>query len=881
MKFVPGVPLSLYRLRYAERHGAFPAAEAVRVLGPVAAALDYAHGKGVVHRDVKPENVLVRAGRRRPPTARFRAGPRTSSGASPGSARWRWETSGTMAYMAPEQWRGRPQDGKTDQYALAAVAFELLTGHPPFDVPDKDQLARCVLAEPPPDLAGDPARAAVLARGLAKDPADRFPTCAALIAALANPPPPPPRVVPKPPAPAARGVLWGLVQSVLAAVAIFAGVWYFTRPTNTTVGPSAPTQPQGSAAVQPGGAPPVTPPPASPPGSPPTNAPPLSGQTAVATPPPPLPQAPAGALSADEQADAKKALLARLTPLSTDAEGWRNQLTGLTAPGETPEAAALHKKLLAARNAFSQFADRYAPLGTELRASPPQTRAAAAALTARLDALGAEQVDGRTLAEWKTAAAEDHAAYARLLADAESARRGNLAQFADRVRATAKALCAAAEAADTRGFDADTAAVRESRKTLLARRKEVRDAVAALALIEREVVATTPPDRTRLAELQATLRGLTIPDAAWCQETAQMARLVKEGAEAARLAFDARRMRLVEANEEAQWFVCTDANKQPIRVLGADQRRQLTTEGRAPWLHDDPEKTIHFSGNFAPGRIKTNTGPLELDYTDESGAQAKVVLDVLRKDAVAAPYARGLVHEDSAEFAVMAGRLRQQHVPYSSANKELVAQKKAEMEAALATLLNAQFSGLDLTPNEVSVLWETADRGGEKAVMLRNTFGGFRAAVVIPKSPPPGLVGDGDAGYRALVEEARRLAKGGPAAPTASAAPTAGSVWRGTLTQRGQSSEVVVTFSEVGGGIVRGRIENRGRKGGSGANTVAFTGVTVGADVVLVTRAPATGNPLLGAEWKGRVDGNALTGRWDYGTDDGGEFKLAREQAAP
>jgi serine/threonine-protein kinase len=169
------------------REGRLPVGEAVRLLGEVAGALDYAHRRGVIHRDVKPENILLSDGRAMvadfgiaraiAPSA---ADPHTATGLSVG----------TPAYMSPEQALGvRAIDGRTDVYALGCLGYELLAGRPPFTGTTAQAIVAAHLTENPPDLAAvrpdAPAPlAGALVRAMAKDPAARFPTAAAFGAAL-------------------------------------------------------------------------------------------------------------------------------------------------------------------------------------------------------------------------------------------------------------------------------------------------------------------------------------------------------------------------------------------------------------------------------------------------------------------------------------------------------------------------------------------------------------------------------------------------------------------------------------------------------------------------------------------------------------------------
>ncbi|MGE0298040.1 serine/threonine-protein kinase [Pseudonocardia sp.] len=169
------------------RDGPLPAARAVEIVAQVAEALDAAHAEGLVHRDVKPSNVLV-AGTARDHAylvdfgiaraAQPEATALTQSGA----------TVGTLDYMAPERFQGTGADHRADVYALACVLFEALTGHKPFPADDPLAVMYAHLHRPPPapgaHRAGlPPALDEVVARGMAKDPAQRFPSAGALAAA--------------------------------------------------------------------------------------------------------------------------------------------------------------------------------------------------------------------------------------------------------------------------------------------------------------------------------------------------------------------------------------------------------------------------------------------------------------------------------------------------------------------------------------------------------------------------------------------------------------------------------------------------------------------------------------------------------------------------
>ena len=184
------------------REGPLPLPEALRLVREIGEALHYAHGEGLIHRDVKPENVLLSQGHALVAdfgiarAAGLAAGPRlTRTGLS----------MGTPAYMSPEQTGGeREVDARADQYSLACVVYELLAGQPPFTGPDAVAvLSRQVLDPVPPittlrpGVPGSVRRA--IERALSKVPADRFGTVLEFLAALDAPdePAPAPAAEPK------------------------------------------------------------------------------------------------------------------------------------------------------------------------------------------------------------------------------------------------------------------------------------------------------------------------------------------------------------------------------------------------------------------------------------------------------------------------------------------------------------------------------------------------------------------------------------------------------------------------------------------------------------------------------------------------------------
>jgi eukaryotic-like serine/threonine-protein kinase len=189
VEYVPGGSLAN---RMAHRR--LDQATALRYLRGIAAGLDYAHAHGVVHRDVKPANVLVSA-EDTPVLADFGLA-KLLQGSSLKSMTG--VTTGTPAYMAPEQVAGRQVGPESDRYSLATIAYEMLTGVIPFDGEALMELLYAQVHRQPmppsaryPDLG--PAVDEVIMRGLAKDPAARWESCTAFVnaleAALASPAP--------------------------------------------------------------------------------------------------------------------------------------------------------------------------------------------------------------------------------------------------------------------------------------------------------------------------------------------------------------------------------------------------------------------------------------------------------------------------------------------------------------------------------------------------------------------------------------------------------------------------------------------------------------------------------------------------------------------
>ncbi|MFE5538626.1 serine/threonine-protein kinase [Streptomyces sp. NPDC056492] len=205
MRYVPGQDLRAL----LDRTGPLPVETAARIAGQVASALDAAHAHDLVHRDVKPGNILVAEGTDSEHPEHVYL---TDFGLTKKSLSLTGFTSvgqfvGTLDYVAPEQISGKPVDGRCDVYSLGCVVHETLTGSPPFRRDDDMALLWAHQFDPPPPVSslrpGLPAAVdEVLAKALAKSPEDRWNSCLEFTGALrragaeAAPPPGP---VPPPP----------------------------------------------------------------------------------------------------------------------------------------------------------------------------------------------------------------------------------------------------------------------------------------------------------------------------------------------------------------------------------------------------------------------------------------------------------------------------------------------------------------------------------------------------------------------------------------------------------------------------------------------------------------------------------------------------------
>jgi Protein kinase domain len=178
MRYVPGGDARTI----VHREGPMPTWRAAAIISPVASALDAAHAAGLLHRDVKPANMLVDVVRGRPDHVYLSDFGLSKAAVSSTGLTRMGEFLGTPDYVSPEQIAGQPADARADEYALACSAFELLTGAPPFRRDEAVAVMYAQLSAPPPRLTSlradlPPAIDGVLARALAKAPADRYPSC--------------------------------------------------------------------------------------------------------------------------------------------------------------------------------------------------------------------------------------------------------------------------------------------------------------------------------------------------------------------------------------------------------------------------------------------------------------------------------------------------------------------------------------------------------------------------------------------------------------------------------------------------------------------------------------------------------------------------------
>ncbi len=186
MSYVEGETLG-ERLRSS---GPLPPGDAARVLREVAWALAYAHGRGIVHRDVKPDNILLEVGTGRALVTDFGI---AHGGEHPGPATDSGMIVGTAHFMSPEQAANEPVDGRSDLYALGVVGYLAVSGRLPFEAANLSALLVRQRTEPSPGVVRaapglPPALAAAIDRCLERDPTRRFMDGEAMAAALAPTP---------------------------------------------------------------------------------------------------------------------------------------------------------------------------------------------------------------------------------------------------------------------------------------------------------------------------------------------------------------------------------------------------------------------------------------------------------------------------------------------------------------------------------------------------------------------------------------------------------------------------------------------------------------------------------------------------------------------
>jgi len=182
MELAQGADLHSWR---KQQGGKVSLESCLAILRPIAQALEYAHSRNIIHRDVKPANIIIGPDGIVKVLDLGLAAQIQASLSRVSQAHY--SAAGTPPYMAPEQWRGQRQTGATDQYALAVMAYELLAGRLPFDTSDAVALRESVLRELPERPEGIAGGVwAALLRGLAKERDKRHWSCVGFVEALAG-----------------------------------------------------------------------------------------------------------------------------------------------------------------------------------------------------------------------------------------------------------------------------------------------------------------------------------------------------------------------------------------------------------------------------------------------------------------------------------------------------------------------------------------------------------------------------------------------------------------------------------------------------------------------------------------------------------------------
>ena len=223
------------------RQGPLPLEDATRIVCDLAAALDAAGRAGVVHRDVKPENVLLEETSGRALLADFGIARAVAAEAS-GSSTGQGVAVGTPAYMSPEQAAGEEIDGRSDLYALGVVAYEMLAGHPPFQGPHRVVVSKHIAERPTPIERVRPETprglATAVMRALEKQPGERWQTGEEFRQAVAG----------EGVAPARRGSRRKLALAATAAVLLLAATVALAR---RSPGPPSGVNPRHSILILP------------------------------------------------------------------------------------------------------------------------------------------------------------------------------------------------------------------------------------------------------------------------------------------------------------------------------------------------------------------------------------------------------------------------------------------------------------------------------------------------------------------------------------------------------------------------------------------------------------------------------------------------------
>ncbi|HEY7482685.1 MAG TPA: protein kinase [Gemmatimonadales bacterium] len=212
------------------REGQLPLETALQITREIGSALQYAHGQGIVHRDVKPENIMLEGGQA--VLADFGIARALHLVGAEQQLTQTGMVVGTPSYMSPEQAAGATVDARSDQYSLACTLYEMLIGQPPFVGPSSQAVIARHASEPVPGLrvvrqTVPPGLERAIVRALAKVPADRFGSIQQFLEALRAPEPAPTAVSPRGPERTARHARRPVLVALATAVLAAAGVWAF------------------------------------------------------------------------------------------------------------------------------------------------------------------------------------------------------------------------------------------------------------------------------------------------------------------------------------------------------------------------------------------------------------------------------------------------------------------------------------------------------------------------------------------------------------------------------------------------------------------------------------------------------------------------------